>query len=115
VNFERIVAAARDRMKRAKFIIAAAALVLATTGTVRAIPESVLEQPTGEICGETCCVRIADFRTAHAGYMDDRALVVTVLGEIIAQLPTFGYLLNAFWSPDNQYVAVNNRQGNAGD
>jgi hypothetical protein len=35
--------------------------------------------------------------------------------QYIAKYPTIGYLLDAFWSPDGRYVAVDNRRGNSGD
>ena len=35
--------------------------------------------------------------------------------QCISKHPTSGHLLSALWSPDSKYVAVNNRQGNAGD
>ena len=46
---------------------------------------------------------------------EDRTLALLSKGQVVAQYPTFAYLLNAFWSPDNTYVAVNNRRANAGD
>ena len=42
-------------------------------------------------------------------------LVMRVRGTIVLEVPTMGYLLDAFWSPNNEYVAVNNRRSNAGD
>src|ERR1700692_2206967 len=33
----------------------------------------------------------------------------------LAKYPTQGYLIDAFWSPDGSYVAVDNRRGNSGD
>ena len=36
-------------------------------------------------------------------------------GKVVQRCPTYGYLIGAKWSPDNKYVAVNNRRGNAGD
>ncbi len=35
--------------------------------------------------------------------------------QYIAKYPTMGFLLDAFWSPDGKYVAVDNRRGNSGD
>jgi hypothetical protein len=46
---------------------------------------------------------------------EDRTLVLLARGRTVAQYPTFGYLLKAFWSPDNRFVAINNRRANAGD
>lgn len=42
-------------------------------------------------------------------------LVLRVHGIAVLECPTMGYLLDAFWSPDNRYVAVNNRRSNSGD
>ena len=36
-------------------------------------------------------------------------------GRNMSQYSTEGYLLDAFWSPDGKYVAVNNRRANSGD
>jgi len=33
----------------------------------------------------------------------------------IAKYPTMGFLIDAFWSPDGKYVAVDNRRANSGD
>jgi hypothetical protein len=46
---------------------------------------------------------------------EDRTLVVSAKDKIVAEYPTYGYLLSAFWSPDGKYVAINNRRANAGD
>ena len=35
--------------------------------------------------------------------------------QYIAKYPTIGYLLDAFWSSDERYVAVDNRRANSGD
>ena len=42
-------------------------------------------------------------------------LAVVVKGKIVSKQATEGYLLKAFWSADNNYVAVNNRRANSGD
>jgi hypothetical protein len=34
---------------------------------------------------------------------------------VIAEVPTYGYMLSAFWSEDGRYLAINNRRANAGD
>jgi hypothetical protein len=34
---------------------------------------------------------------------------------VLSQFPTEGYLIDAFWSPDGRYVAVDNRRANSGD
>lgn len=33
----------------------------------------------------------------------------------ILRAPTAGYLMTAYWSPDGNFLAVNNRRGNSGD
>lgn len=35
--------------------------------------------------------------------------------QYVAKYPTEGYLLEAFWSPNGKYVAVDNRRANSGD
>jgi len=35
--------------------------------------------------------------------------------QYVAKYPTEGYLLDAFWSPNGKYVAVDNRRANSGD
>jgi len=35
--------------------------------------------------------------------------------QYIAKYPTIGFLLDAFWGPDGNYVAVDNRRANSGD
>ena len=35
--------------------------------------------------------------------------------QYMAKYPTIGFLLDAFWSPDEKYVAVDNRRANSGD
>ena len=35
--------------------------------------------------------------------------------QYVAKYPTEGYLIDAFWSPDGRYVAVDNRRANSGD
>lgn len=42
-------------------------------------------------------------------------LKLTAHGKEILKLPTHGYILSAFWSPDGKYVAINNRRDNSGD
>jgi hypothetical protein len=35
--------------------------------------------------------------------------------KVIAEVPTYGYMLSAFWSEDGRYLAINNRRANSGD
>jgi lipoprotein NlpI len=83
--------------------------------------------PSTKLCSSNgnYCITIAETnpsnKTAnpriHSNYLDqeNRTLTVSMNGKTVAQYPTYGYLLGAFWSPDNKYVAANNRRANAGD
>jgi len=42
-------------------------------------------------------------------------LVVMAKDKVLSKQATMGYLLRAFWTADNNYVAVDNRRGNSGD
>jgi lipoprotein NlpI len=70
-------------------------------------------KPSTELCSadHQYCVKIA----AKAQDLDHRKLIVSSKARVLAQFPTFGYLMEAFWSPGNKYVAINNRRANAGD
>jgi hypothetical protein len=50
-----------------------------------------------------------------AGRPDESTLRVSAGGKTLAELPTMGYLMDVFFSPDNAHVAINNRRANAGD
>lgn len=61
-------------------------------------------------------VRMLDH--ALPGYGPDRdffTIAVRHGNRDVAKYPTEGYLLEAFWSPDGKYVAVDNRRANSGD
>jgi len=49
------------------------------------------------------------------GHPDECTLRVSASGTTLVESPTMGYLLDVFFSPDNKYVAINNRRANAGD
>src|SRR6266446_5748881 len=70
-------------------------------------------KPSTELCSadHTYCVKIV----AETQDSDHRKLIVSSKGRVLAQFPTFGYLMDAFWSPDNKYLAITNRRANAGD
>ena len=50
-----------------------------------------------------------------AGHSDECTLRVLAGGNKLAEFRTMGYLLGAFFSPNNEYVAINNRRANSGD
>jgi hypothetical protein len=61
-------------------------------------------------------VEIIDRQLPHAdSWMGDSTLVLSSSGPVILRIPTTGYLIDALWSSDGRYVAVNNRRGNSGD
>ena len=60
-------------------------------------------------------VRILRRADSRSILLDECAIAVCRKGHYLAKFPTFGYLLEAFWSPDGKYVAVNNRRANSGD
>jgi hypothetical protein len=45
----------------------------------------------------------------------DQTLAVVAGGKVINKLPATGYFINALWSPDGKFVAVNDRRANSGD
>ncbi len=69
--------------------------------------------PSTELCAadHEYCVKIV----AKAQDSDHRELIVSSKTRVLARFSTFGYLMDAFWSPDNKYVAISNRRANAGD
>ena len=69
--------------------------------------------PPSQACSSDSkyCVRIKP----KAGQPDECTLRVSAGGKVLANFPTMGYLLGVFFSPDNAYVAINNRRANSGD
>ena len=87
--------------------------------TLIARPElSAESQPPRELFSPDGKHSVKMLETALPGSdPDDGFLTLTVrAGErILSQFPTEGYLIDAFWSPDGRYVAVDNRRANSGD
>lgn len=73
--------------------------------------------PPPDLCARDgdYCVKIIRKRLPDAPEGEEFTLIVSSKARILARFPTYGYLLSAFWSPDNRYVAINNRRANAGD
>jgi hypothetical protein len=72
---------------------------------------SELASPNGDYT-----VQIVSRPLPHADSVTgDSILVLLERGRPIIKVPTTGYLINAIWSPNGRYVAVNNRRGNSGD
>ncbi len=89
-------------------------LALATIVCLRAVVgQNDASGPPTEVCSadKKYCVRMIEI-PHHA---DECRLRVSANTRTIAEFPTFGYLLDALFSPDNSYVAINNRRANSGD
>jgi len=69
--------------------------------------------PPAEVCSRDnkYCVHMIP----TPGHPDECTLRVSASGTTLVESPTMGYLLDVFFSPDNKYVAINNRRANAGD
>src|SRR5262245_11229243 len=69
--------------------------------------------PPSQVCSSDgkYCVRMKP----TAGRPDECTLRVSAGAKIFANFSTMGYLLDAFFSPDNAYVAINTRRSNSGD
>ena len=69
--------------------------------------------PPSRVCSSDSkyCVRMKP----TPGHPDECTLSVSASGKVLATFPTMGYLLDVFFSPDNAYVAINNRRANSGD
>jgi hypothetical protein len=100
-------------LERLARITKGAAIVLAAALSHTLQAQADPSTPPQELCSpdQNFCVTIApaDSREGAGG----KNLIVTSSGRTLAQYPTSGYLLHAFWT--RQYVAVNNRRANTGD
>jgi hypothetical protein len=69
--------------------------------------------PPSQVCSgdKKYCVAMK----ATKGHPDECTLCLSSGGKTVASFPTMGYLLDAFFSPDNAHVAINNRRANSGD
>lgn len=65
---------------------------------------------------QTASVEIVETPLPGADPREDFfTLILRRDGRIISRFPTYGYLLDAYWSSDMNYLAVNNRRANSGD
>jgi len=75
-------------------------------------------QPPREIFSPDGAYSVQILQTALAGsdpYNSFYTLEVSRRGTVLSKYATEGYLLEAFWSADGKFVAVNNRRGSSGD
>jgi len=74
--------------------------------------------PPIELCSPTQQYCVTILETALPGADPDNEFFTIAVRRgknYLSKNGTEGYLLNAFWSPDGKYVAVNNRRANSGD
>jgi hypothetical protein len=99
---------------RRSVMLAAAAVVAFLSSS--AIPAE--DEPPAELSSpnQRYSVRILDSALPAAdSYNGFYTIAVRSGQQYIAKYPTIGFLLDAFWSPDGKYVAVDNRRANSGD
>jgi hypothetical protein len=103
---------------RSRFVLAV--LALASVASAGATPKrhgtaqnSSESGPPSEVCStdKRYCVQMIP----TPSHPDECTLRISAAGSKLAEFPTFGYLLDVLFSPDNKYVAINNRRANAGD
>lgn len=105
------------KARRSKLLLFALILVSATYGAdihrKRSQKADNESGPPSRVCSHNSkyCVSLI----ATAGHPDECTMRVVASGKKLAEFPTMGYLLNVFFSPDNAYVAINNRRANSGD
>ena len=86
-----------------------------------AVPSAAMaaqDEPPAELCSpdKRYCVAILHTALPGADPYDGFFTIAVRSGQrYIAKYPTMGFLLDAFWSPDGTYVAVDNRRANSGD
>ena len=101
-------------MQRAS-LLSMIALLAAAASSVAIVAEN---KPPAELCSpdQRHCVTILDSALPGAD-LDDGFFTIAVRSgqQNIAKYPTMGFLLDAFWSPDGKFVAVDNRRANSGD
>jgi hypothetical protein len=99
------------RCLRISTAIALTILVLA-----RAI--AAVEEPPEELYSRDQRYSVRILHSTLPGSNPDDASVTIAMrsgDRYISKYPTEGYLIDAFWSPDGKYVAVDNRRANSGD
>src|SRR5436305_3034886 len=76
------------------------------------------KSPPSQLCSRdhSFCVEIIPKALPESDpYERFYTITLSSRGRVISQFPTEGYLLDALWSPNGTYVAVNNRRGSSGD
>ena len=101
-------------MRSLRISIATALAVLAS-----AVNSIAQEKPPDELYSpdQRYSVKILHSALPSSDSPYDGFFTIAVLSgkQYIGKYPTEGYLIDAFWSPDGRYVAVDNRRANSGD
>jgi len=91
--------------------ICAAVLVANLSSVMAAEALSEMPSPHGDYT-----IRILDKKLPGADfYFGDQTIALYHGRKLLSQFPTTGYLLQAYWSANGSFVAVNNRRGHEGD
>jgi hypothetical protein len=93
-------------------------VVIASTVLIPAIKSVAQDEPPEELFSsdQRYSVRILHSALPGSDPYDGFFTIAVRSGQkYVAKYPTEGYLIDAFWSPDGKYVAVDNRRGNSGD
>jgi hypothetical protein len=116
-NWQRVVFGLRviwmswSPRNRLPHVVIALGLCLGTARSDSEVPPSQLFSPD-----KTFRVEIITTALPNSDpYEEFYTIVLSRQGNVISKFPTEGYLLNALWSPNGKYVAVNNRRGSSGD
>ncbi len=94
-------------------ILPAIALVALSSAAIAAEDE-----PPAELCSvdrQHCITILHSALPGSDPYNGFFTIAVRRGQQYMAKYPTIGYLIDAFWSPDTKYVAVDNRRSNSGD
>src|SRR6266536_3613140 len=92
-------------------VLVAGSVVLSLTLAKSAAEPFELASPDG-----LYTLTIIDKQLPHADpVVGNLTLVLSRGHQVLSKAPTTGYLIDAMWSSENRYVAVNNRRGNSGD
>ena len=103
-------------MKRSHLLLAAIAIGISPFSAVAlAANEYEYQPPKPCTPDKQYCVDIVEQKLPGAPESEDRTLILQHKGRVLARYPTFGYVLNIYWSPHLRYVALNNRRANSGD
>lgn len=98
-----------------RMFVVAAVLTATLSFSAASAPE---DKPPAEIYSPSHRFSVRILQSALPGSDPDNGFFTIAIrhdGRYLGKYPTIGFLLDAFWSPDEKYVAVDNRRSNSGD